>query len=70
MPSPAALTGILTVSLLANIAHNLIGFVEREWLAAMKNPYAALLPQRRTSVYRSQREMLAFALKDEAITGS
>ena len=30
MLSPGALTGILAVSLLANIAHRLISFVERE----------------------------------------
>jgi hypothetical protein len=70
MPSPAALTGILTVSLLANIAHELVGFIERKRLAAMKNPYTAFLLQRRASVYRLQREALAFTLKGEGITCS
>jgi hypothetical protein len=41
MPSPAALTGVLTVSL--HVAHKLIGFVQRKRLAALKNPYAAFL---------------------------
>jgi hypothetical protein len=40
MPSPAALTGVLTVSLLANVAQELIGFVERKRFAALKNPSA------------------------------
>jgi hypothetical protein len=70
MPSPAALTGILTVSLLANIAHELVGFIERKRLAAMKNPYTAFLLQRRASVNRPQHEALAFTLEGEGITRS
>ena len=69
MPSPTALTGILAVPLLANIAHDLIGFVEREWLAAMKNPYAALLPQRRTTC-TGRNVRWCLRTQGPAITGS
>lgn len=63
MPSPAALNGISTVSLLANVAHDLICLVERKRLAGTKNPYTVLLPQARTSLYRPQRETFPFALE-------
>jgi hypothetical protein len=70
MPSPAALSGILTVSLVANVAHELVGFVERKRFAAPKNPYATFLLQRRASMYRPQRETLAFTRKGEGMTST
>jgi hypothetical protein len=67
MPSPARLTRVLAISLLANIAQDLIGFLKLQRCTAMKNPNAVLLSHRRPRVDRPQGETLVFALECEAI---
>jgi hypothetical protein len=69
MLSPGALTGILTAPLFARIADKLVGFIERKRLAAMENPHAALLLQRRGAVGRPQGNTLAFRLEGKGVPG-
>jgi hypothetical protein len=76
MPLPAALSGILAVSSLPNIANHLSDWLRRAKAVCRHDkpicraPSAAPLPQRRTSVDRSQRETLTVALKGKAVTRS
>ena len=69
MLSPGAVARILTVPLFACITHELVGLVERKRLAAMKNPNAALLLQRRAAVCRPQGYTLAFGLEGKGVSG-
>jgi hypothetical protein len=63
MPSPGALADIPAVPLFARITHEPVGLIERKRLAAMENPHAALLLQRRAAAYRLQGDALAFGLE-------
>ena len=69
MLSPGAIARILAVPLFACITHELVDLIERKRLAAMKNPNAALLLQRRAAVYRPQGDTLAFGLEGKGVSG-
>src|SRR4051812_8223116 len=69
MLSLGPLARILTVPLFACVTHKPVGFIEQERLAAMENPHAALLLQRRAAVYRPQGDALAVGLEGEGVSG-
>jgi hypothetical protein len=69
MLSPGAPADIPTVPLFARITHEPVGFIEQKRLAAMENPHAALLLQRRAAAYRLQGDALAFGLERKGVSG-
>jgi hypothetical protein len=69
MLSPGAIARVLTVPLFACITHELVGLIERKRLAAMENPNAALLLQRRAAVCGPQGDTLTFGLEGKGVSG-
>jgi hypothetical protein len=69
MLSPGAPAGIPAVPRFARITHDLVGLIERKRLAAMENPHAALLSERRAAAYPLQGDALAFGLEGKAVSG-
>ena len=68
MLSPGALAGIPAVPRFARFMHELVGFIERKRIAAMENPHAALLSERRAAASPLQGDALAFGLEGKSVS--